>query len=345
MREIKWSPTRVDAANYCTMRYYLKYVLRETPLVLPEYLKGKLIHELIENFWKNLGNSGELGKTGGKKYSNAEEFSRYAQRMWNYFCIRTEKSSSERRVAWNYGEERWTIRSNLEKICFHLFPLLVEEGPPVFSELGFKFGAFDRTFSGKIDEVRRKGDLIIVRDYKSGRPFLGEMKLNFDPQLTIYSVALSFLIQKNKDIARRLGFQEIPEELRRNSDYVLPFVRQEFFMVEAPVRIAEGKTGLKAVHETTRTNSHFLEVVRMIDSVQDRINSGNVVAERGRKCDSCDLKYACAKKLGEVGSDFFETKGGQLGLEFAIPLFARKKESRKPKKADNNQKKLKFSYK
>lgn len=49
-KQIEWSPTRIDAANYCIMRYYLKYI-EKTPSLKPSfYLKGNLLHTIIKIF-------------------------------------------------------------------------------------------------------------------------------------------------------------------------------------------------------------------------------------------------------------------------------------------------------
>ncbi len=124
-REILWSPSRIDAANYCRMRYYLKYIEHNQGLQLSAFLKGGLLHELIENFWNRLN----------VKYSDAGEFAKYAQGKWQQQCIRSEHS--DRPVVWKYPEERWVIKKDLEGICETLFPIFMEEGKPIYSELGF----------------------------------------------------------------------------------------------------------------------------------------------------------------------------------------------------------------
>ena len=50
MQKEFWSATKIDSANYCMMRYYLKYVdpLKPKPLKLSSYIKGRLLHGLIE---------------------------------------------------------------------------------------------------------------------------------------------------------------------------------------------------------------------------------------------------------------------------------------------------------
>jgi hypothetical protein len=72
---IPWTASRIDIANYCRMRYYLRYVEKESSLRLAAYAKGTLLHGLIEHFWDKLGTEEEVAKKReNKKYSNAVEF-------------------------------------------------------------------------------------------------------------------------------------------------------------------------------------------------------------------------------------------------------------------------------
>lgn len=269
--------------------------------------------------------------------------------MWDYLCIKAEKS--KRPVSWSFEGERWVIKNKLEKICMNLFPVLQEEGPPLFSELKFKFSLFEKIFQGKIDEIRVRDGKVIIRDYKSGRPYMGEMKLDFDPQLTIYNVAVNRMASEDEEFARKLGLETQRENSKENQLYANPNFQEEFFMIEAPARLIEQKsqgkkTTLRTIHPTKRTDNHFLEVISMIDSVQDRVNDGNIVAERGRKCDFCDVKHACKKKLNEVGIGFMADRKGQFFLDFAVPAFAREEYTKSggKRKKDPAQKRFHWRY-
>ena len=41
-----WSASRIDTANYCNMRYYLRYVdpIKPKSLRISPYVKGSLLH-------------------------------------------------------------------------------------------------------------------------------------------------------------------------------------------------------------------------------------------------------------------------------------------------------------
>lgn len=66
---IKWSATRINVANYCRMRYYLNYVDSDKPkpLRLSAYVRGSLLHALIDNFWDKLGTPDEVAKKSSGK--------------------------------------------------------------------------------------------------------------------------------------------------------------------------------------------------------------------------------------------------------------------------------------
>ncbi|HLC86990.1 MAG TPA: PD-(D/E)XK nuclease family protein [Candidatus Nanoarchaeia archaeon] len=326
-----WSASRIDCANYCRMKYYLKYVERYTPLRLSAYAKGSLLHELIENFWGRLGTEEEAGKRSStKKYFDAETFAKYAQGKWTSIIISSKNSKNP--INWNYEDERWFIKSDLKNICIPLYSNLVEQGPPIFSELSFDFSLFGKRFKGRVDEIRLSEEgKVIIRDFKSGRPWIGDMKLNYDTQLTFYNAAVCSVCYADEEFAKKLGIGEERKKFMGNPYFVNPDFRQEFFMIEALKTNDSSKRSKSAptlIYSTNRKDEHFLELLTMINGTQKAISSGNVYPERGRKCDSCDMKHVCEKKLDEVNRGFAEDKKGQILLDFATPIYARKIETK-----------------
>jgi len=336
---IKWSATRINVANYCRMRYYLDYVDpdKPQPLRLSAYVRGSLLHGLIDNFWKKLGKPEEIkrdknGKvTSKKKYSNAEEFSKHANGTWQSIIIADESLRAEypskeeaykeeteggRLINWKFEGENYSIKGNLPKVCKPLFDFV----------LG------NRRFTGRIDDVRVKDGRVIIRDYKSGRPWVGDMKAFFDPQLTMYNVGLCSLCYQYPEMAERLGLEkEVVKTFMGNPDFVYPGFGVEFCMIDALGIDASNpkiKTMPALVVASDRKNEHFLEVLNMVKGTEEAVTTGNIYPERGRKCDDCDLKYACAKKLETVGTDEMIDKKGQGFFCFAMPAFL--KENPKP---------------
>jgi len=334
-RKKYWSASRIDCANYCRMRYYLRYIDPNKPkaLRLSAYAKGSLLHKIIEEFWNKLGTEEEVAKDKKnskipakekKKYFDTESFSKYAQGRWSRTIIGSEHvKDPTKKIAWRYEEEPWVIKSTLPKICTPLYHYLLEEGPPLYSKLEFFFELDKMRFRGFIDEVRIKDNKITIRDYKSGSPWLGEMKVNHDPQLTFYNIGLCSLCFDNKDFAKSLGLENIREQFMGNPIYIYPDFNEEFFMIEAFLKIEQAKTDPKSVKnipklilQTKRRNEHFFELIEMINGAERAVLEDDIYPERGRKCDICDMKKICEKELEQVLKPNLEDKKGNLLFNF-----------------------------
>ena len=346
-RKIVWSPTRISMANSCGMRYFLRYMAKEPSLRFSVYAKGSVLHSLIENFWSKLAKPGEqVSRTGkGPRYSNSDEFADYAKRMWQRTCIMSE--NSDHPISWRFEDEQWFMANDIRDICYPLFPVLLEEDRPVFSEPRFKFAAFGKLFGGRIDHGRMEDGEIVVRDYKSGSPFMGKMKLSHDPQLTIYNAALVARVRENPELAREYGLERLTQEDSENPVYVDPSLKLEYFMIEAPKKNQEraemGREPLPIIQSTTRSNKDFFEIVDMIDRIEENMRTGNVSFEWGDKCNYCDMKVACEKKAEEVDQGPFTDRRDQLFLDFAVPSFAKQAKDKKQKK-DPRQKHFPWRY-
>ena len=249
-----WSASRIDTANYCMMRYFLKYIdpTKPAPLRLSAYAKGGLLHKIIENFWKKLGTQEQFEedkkhkKNAGerKKYYDANSFGEYAKKSWiRIMIINRHSKNHSKKIYWRDGydneSEGWGISEQLPKICSALYSELIKDGPPIDSELKFSFEAEGLKFLGFIDEIRLRDGKAVIRDYKSGSPWgIKEMKRDFDPQLTFYNAGLCSLLygdsKKNTEFVKLLGLQEFKEEFLLNNLHINPNIEQEFFMVEAP---------------------------------------------------------------------------------------------------------------
>jgi hypothetical protein len=323
------------------MRYYLRHVEKESSLRLSAYAKGTLLHELIEHFWSKLGSEEEVAKkTSKKKYSNAEEFAKYAKGLWMRTVIASENSKNP--IQWGYNNEKWVINSELSDICTPLYPILLEEGKPIFKEIPFDFLIEGKRFRGRIDYIRIRDEKIVIGDYKSGKPWMGEMKLNNDPQLTFYNIGLCSLCCSDDEIAEKLGLREKRKEFMGKPIYINPDFDEEFFMIEAPAFNLKKNHSINVINSTTRKDEHFFELLNMINGIEKAVSEGEIYPERGRKCDYCDMKYSCEKRLNRVGSGHLEDKTGQGFFSFAIPLYARDQEQLKDKNI--GQKRIRYRF-
>ncbi|MFW5846753.1 MAG: PD-(D/E)XK nuclease family protein [Nanoarchaeota archaeon] len=337
---IKWSASRLDAANYCLMLLWLKYYdpLKPKQENLAAFAKGGLLHNLIENFWQGLGDNEKQVKSQSKafkkiKYYDSESFAKHAQGKWMQRVKASEFSDNP--ISWRFEKQEFVIKSQLKGICQEMFPILYKEGTPEFSELPIDFIFGNKRFTGRIDEVRIRNGKVIIRDFKSGKPWLGHMKINHDPQLTIYNAGLCELARKDPEIAEKLGLEDRVKYYGGNPLFVDPEINMEFFMVEAPYLIKKFEnnpkkyssvTSPQTILPTHRTNEHFFEVLNMIDGTMQRIREGIVYAERGRKCDSCSMKQPCEKKLSEQGIGNLEDYAGNICLSLVSPMYAKNQE-------------------
>ncbi len=328
--EFYWSATKINAANYGACRYYIRYVLHKKSLRLSAYVKGSLLHSLVEHFWDRLGDPSEIkrdkkGKVvSDKKYSSPEEFVKYAQGQWTSIVI-ADKTADEK-IAWKFEKERYTIRGQLRDICTPLFHHLVKIGPPLFSELPFDFGIDNERFKGRIDEIRVSPEgQISVLDYKSGRPWIGEMKLSHDPQLTLYNVAICAMLRHNPEFAARLGLEGKLDEFMAGGRFISPLLREGFFMIESlAIDPQKVKSMPEIIYETSRTDEHFFAFLKMVQSVKKRASEGDVYPESGKKCDDCDVKHECLKEMRCVNQGNYADSDGNTLFDFAAPAYARK---------------------
>lgn len=307
---IIWTSSRIDAANYCRMRYQLRYVEGEKSLNLSVYEKGSVLHSLIQHFWSNLGTAEEVKKKK-KKYSNPEEFAKYAQGKWMQRITAAEKTGKE--IEWQYDDEKWVVKARLKDICIKLHERLLQDGPPIHQELEFDFFLGNRRFQGRIDEIRVRDGKPVIRDYKSGNPKIGRMKVDYDPQMTFYNVGLGSLCYSDKDFASLLRISDEERlKLMGHPDFITDKFGLEFFMIESC-----------QTYETTRTDQHFYELLEMIEGIEKAVQTGDIYPERGRKCDSCDMKIACGNRLVLAGQRLTKDVRGQLYFNFAAPRYMR----------------------
>ncbi|VVB77601.1 PD-(D/E)XK nuclease superfamily protein [uncultured archaeon] len=350
-----WSASRIDVANYCRMRYYLKYIEHEKSARLSAYAKGSLLHEGIEHFWDRLGTEEEVAKKkNGKKYYDGESFSKYLQGKWLRTVIGSEHTKNpDQKIAWRFEGEQWVIKNSIPGICMPLFEYIKEEGPPLFSELEFDFSLDSMRFKGYIDEVRIRDGKVVIRDFKSGSPFLGNMKVDNDPQLTFYNAGLCAKCFVDPNFSKTLGLEKVSSQFVGNPYFIYPEIEEEFFMIEAlpKIRQAESESKKEApkksdfaneedykeaikrrdrilgnipsvILKTKRRDEHFYELIKMIKGAKEAVKVGDIYPERGRKCDICDMKYACEKKLDQVTKPVMHDKKGHMLFDFMKAPYA-----------------------
>lgn len=346
-----WSSSKVNAANYCNMRYFLRYLLGYQEERISPYVKGSHWHNLIEHIRDRFGEQHEIKRNkkgtiiSKKKYYDAEGFVDYAQGTWQ--SILKADETAEEKIAWKYDGEGYVMKSQFKSIGIPLFESLMAEDEPIFIELPFDFKIGKERFKGRIDEVRVTDGTIVVRDYKSGRPWIEYMKLKHDPQLTLYNVGLCTLIRSDPHVRRKieekLDKEILMDDFMAGNGFVSPNMEMQFFMIEAlgldPDKV---KTVPEPVNRSGRKDEHFFEVLNMVQGVRTSVNIGNVYPERGKKCDSCSMKYICDKELEKTAAPIYIDKNNQSLLNFAAPLNTEKPEPDLTKM--KKQQKIRFQY-
>lgn len=138
MGEVKWTATRIDTANYCRMRYWLNYVEHAIQTRLPAFPKGHVFHEGVEYFWPRLGTKDEVVKRrNGKKYHDAESFSKYLVGKWSQVVIQDKilrnqikegqisdselKKANSRLIAWTENQTPWNIKYQIRDAAKYMF--------------------------------------------------------------------------------------------------------------------------------------------------------------------------------------------------------------------------------
>jgi len=366
---VKWSASRIDVANYCRMRYWLKYILHAKEENLPAFVSGHTYHEGANGFYDKLGKEDEVltasgrRRQGTKKYWDRDSFGRYLRGLYYAKVIADKRlrekidsgkfhgkeleKNKQRLIAWNYKDEPHITANRIYSASKLFFDHLIEEEPPKYSEKKFDFilrdvffpdnpkNIFDLWFSGYIDEIRIRDGQVVIRDYKSGKPWINRMKVDHDPQLTLYNAGLCSLVLKNDEMAEKLGLLERRKNYFKNNSFIDAEFEEEFFMVEAPLTSEnmvkkDPDVNINSLpfplHKTKRTNNHFFELMKMIFGTQQTMIDGNIYLERGRKCDFCNVKEACERKLEDALGDGPKEENGQGLFDFCGVTYERKLE-------------------
>ena len=104
------------------------------------------------------------------------------------------------------------------------------------------------------------------------------------------------------------------------------------------------------IYSTERTDKDFNELLRFLEDIeytQREFLGGKVkripATERGKKCDYCDMKVSCLKRLEEelkTSDSGFVDKHGQSYFDFVAPYSM--KERKRKSRVDLNTKRFKW---
>ena len=178
-------------------------------------------------------------------------------------------------------------------------------------------------FRGYIDEIRLRDGKVILRDYKSMKPErMKEEKVDHDPQLTLYNVAVCALSRADPDFARSLGLEDIAHTFMGNPAFTSDRVHPEFFVLDSLIPQKDpGQTPHQVVFPSARNDAHFHALRRMIEITKNAVASGQIVYEPGVKCGFCPLKTPCLKLYDQVANELPQNPPKQLIFNFAAQSF------------------------
>jgi CRISPR/Cas system-associated exonuclease Cas4 (RecB family) len=281
-----WSASKIDDATYCPRLFYYKHVRKMEFPTNGLMALGIFIHRVMEKSFYNDG--------GKPRYKTADSFANAMAGRWKRYIIKTGKIR-RRKISWRDEKEPWVIANyDIPLLCKNAYEVCSQEKRPLFKEAKFDFELDGRKYRGKIDAIAKRDDKIIIRDYKSGRRKPRQMKLDFDPQFTLYFLAVGCLCYGDKRFAEAL---EISDEVRArwagNPVYLPDIIQGEYFLMRE-----------KELLPMTRRDCHYYDFCNMLEGLENMVRDEEFEPHRGRLCDYCEARGICREET--------ETEEGRL---------------------------------
>jgi CRISPR/Cas system-associated exonuclease Cas4 (RecB family) len=244
------SPSALNTYIECRLRFYLRHVakIREPDTVeedLDARVLGNFLHEVMELFYKNIQTSKKSTLIEASDLSNAEAT---VERLIDHIFIETYKLDPSKPVV--YEGQRLVVREVVKRFAHRILEMDKAYAPfniEILEQGGLDYivrmnqypGA--AKLSGKIDRVDRKGDLIRVIDYKTGKDEL-------------YFESVSSLFRRdgkrNKAAFQTLLYALLYQANARNTSYkIIPGLinRMNLFDTEFKFGLKVGKTFVEDV--------------------------------------------------------------------------------------------------
>lgn len=282
-KSIVWTPTKIDQATYCLLQWYLINIEKVKARTTGSMALGIFMHKRMENFFK---------KDGKPIRKSAEAFANSCAGWWTRYVINSGKIRGEQ-IHWKDKNEPWILREIIKKMCGAIYERRIQEPLPLYTEFSIPEFEFEgRRFRGKIDEIRfgkisenKEGP--IIRDYKTGRRKPGKMKLNYDPQFTLYLLAISCLCYNDKKFAESIGISEM-DSIESPLDFFDKIGLEYYLMRE------------DKLYQLKRNKAIYEDFCRMIEGLEEEIENDNFSPQRGRLCDYCSVNEECDARTGKT---------------------------------------------
>ncbi|MGB9707844.1 MAG: PD-(D/E)XK nuclease family protein [Candidatus Pacearchaeota archaeon] len=302
-----WNPTNIDEATYCPYKYFLIHFMGIQKPVTGDMAKGIIMHKAAEYLYKK----DKQTKLYQIRFRSAEDFANVIAGKkneegrgrkggwWNF--IVANGTIQGKQIKWKNEAEPWIIREEIWQMCYKMYERLSKEPAPIHIE--YKIPIFEingHFFNGRIDSILYGPK---IRDIKSGHRVPGDMKLKYDPQFTLYALALGCLCNKDKEFAKSIGVSE--EEAKQwggNPIYLSDKIALEYLLIMKD-----------EIYPMKRNDINFYDFMEMIKGMEQQFESGNVFPERGRLCDHCEISQKCDELTKKLS--------GRTAREYQIKLF------------------------
>ncbi len=299
-----WSPTRLDCAEECMKSYWFNYIKHVPHNVNPSIARGRLIHSLIENFWKTDEKSGLLIPTSKSR----EGFMGRAAGDWKRNYAKTGTCGNQK-IDWDYQGQQWDINyiNEIRDISRRVYNRLTTEEPRLAAEVTLHVEYEGLKFMAKIDELRKD---LVIRDHKSGYKTPREHYLDKNIQMTDYMLCLWVSLQDPRSTASQL----YPEHTGISLEDFLETSRVEIHHLPRRRNCAPEEENITQLYPATRTVESFNDLVKATRSKESALERRDFHPTKGRHCDYCFWAKDCEKYNPE--------KEHEGEYEKEMPLFA-----------------------
>jgi RecB family exonuclease len=185
------SPSALNSYIECRLRFYFRHVakIREPDEVEEELdarVLGNFLHDVMERFYKRIGEKKKSRQIENADFNNYEEA---IDALIDEVFIETYRLDPDKPVV--YEGQRLVVKEIVKRFAHRIVemdkayaPFIMEalEQEGLTYTLSIQQKPHRAVVGGKIDRVDRKGDLLRVIDYKTGKD-----KLNFENVSSLFS--------------------------------------------------------------------------------------------------------------------------------------------------------------
>lgn len=269
-----WTATNIDRASDCVLQFIFSEIFKVPYKLSPRHALGIFIHRAIENFYR---------EDGKPFYKSAESFSNAMASRWQFIFYKKPAKIQGREIEFKNEEEIFILKQEIKEICKKIYTRYSNEEKPLKRELQFDFFFNGKHYRGKIDEIRKN---TTIRDIKTGKRTPGEMKLKYDPQFTLYTIALATMCYNSKSFCQLVNATYKKDiDFNKYLDELSEIINLEYYFVRND-----------EIYKMKRDYINFNEFQLMIDGLERQIENAlieGIYPERGRRCDTCIVKKFC----------------------------------------------------